>query len=331
VAGDDNCRRKIEIARDWRTQLPLPSLLDQPAGRHSSRVRLRSGPNRPLDANSERITVRIDSLDDFPFIKILRAESFLSGGEGQIEEVFRTCQSDVARDSFTRPVYAIYLISGDMSYDGGECLATAGDLLIFAEIGGLTRIASTKLRALLLIFPPSERPDMIADRSAAIFHISRDRLLPPLAHCLSFISSRFSSAHRLEYEQLYTAVRSLLPVAMVRRDRQIDPFARSLSLRLLQYVDRELRNPALDPVSVASHFGISVRYVHKLFAQQGLTAGAYIKAKRLEQVRFDLIAPANRQEKIAVIAKKWGFHDLSTFTRAFREKYGCKPSEARFT
>ena len=61
------------------------------------------------------------------------------------------------------------------------------------------------------------------------------------------------------------------------------------------------------------------------------TLGDYIKTKRLEQVHFDLTAPVSREQKIAVIAKKWGFADLSTFARAFKGKYGYKPSEAKFT
>ncbi len=288
------------------------------------------GRRQLLERKRRQTTARIEHLDEFPFIGMLHAESNLTGDVELLQDMFCKWTLDTAPACLSTSAYAFYLISGEISYGSSPCPATAGDLLVFSGDLRSASVAAVKLRALVLIIHDVERPDPIANQFAATVHISRNQLLAPLASCLAFIASSFSSASQFEYEMLYAAARDLLPIAIARSGRHAEPVARSLAPKLLQYVDRELRDPDLDPSKVAGHFGISVRYVHKLFAQQGLTLGAYIKTKRLEKVYFELAAPASREQKIANVAKHWGFNDLSTFARAFREKYGCKPSEARF-
>jgi AraC-like DNA-binding protein len=86
---------------------------------------------------------------------------------------------------------------------------------------------------------------------------------------------------------------------------------------------------ALSPRSAALSLGISVRYVHKLFAITGTTFSAHVLAKRLELVRRDLASVECRHQPIFGLAYRWGFNDISTFIRAFKKKYGCSPSEYR--
>jgi AraC-like DNA-binding protein len=45
--------------------------------------------------------------------------------------------------------------------------------------------------------------------------------------------------------------------------------------------------------------------------------------------RRDLADPALRHRPITDIAFAAGFNDLSHFSRAYRERYGCAPSDAR--
>jgi AraC-like DNA-binding protein len=52
----------------------------------------------------------------------------------------------------------------------------------------------------------------------------------------------------------------------------------NLLLRELQdFVDRHISDPDLSPGKAAEHFGISIRYVHKLFACTGTTFNAYVR------------------------------------------------------
>ncbi len=79
----------------------------------------------------------------------------------------------------------------------------------------------------------------------------------------------------------------------------------------------------------AEHFGISARYVHKLFAASSTTFSSYVVAKRLEHIRSDLLSPACRNQPISNLAYRWGFNDLSSFNRAFKSRFGCSPSRFR--
>jgi AraC-like DNA-binding protein len=43
----------------------------------------------------------------------------------------------------------------------------------------------------------------------------------------------------------------------------------------------------------------------------------------------DLVSSASRALPIFAIVYKWGFNDLSTFNRAFKNKFGRPPSRVR--
>ena len=83
----------------------------------------------------------------------------------------------------------------------------------------------------------------------------------------------------------------------------------------------------LSPKSVAEVFGIFERYVYRLFAQQGLRFGAQVRSRRLEGAAAEL--SRSSRTRIMDIAYKWGFADLSTFIKAFKQKFGCTPREFR--
>lgn len=106
--------------------------------------------------------------------------------------------------------------------------------------------------------------------------------------------------------------------------------ARAMLLeRVFQTIEMHLSNPELNIQQVASEHGISVRYLQKLFESVGESFGHYIKARRLERCRMDLLSPLHAQKSISEILFQWGFNDSSSFSRAFREQYGVSPREYR--
>lgn len=95
------------------------------------------------------------------------------------------------------------------------------------------------------------------------------------------------------------------------------------------FIDDNLRNRRLGPAMVASAFGISTRYLHKLFSAEPETLTRYIRRCRLEACRQTLIDPAAQSMSITEIALHWGFYDLSHMTRAFSSQFGASPSAFR--
>ena len=99
-------------------------------------------------------------------------------------------------------------------------------------------------------------------------------------------------------------------------------------LALLQaFVRANLSDRALTPASVASHFKISRRYLHKIFARSGMTFGDYLRQQRL--LRSRMLLREDPARAVASVARSAGFSSASSFSRAFRLAFGETPRAYR--
>lgn len=100
-------------------------------------------------------------------------------------------------------------------------------------------------------------------------------------------------------------------------------------VRVKIYVNDHLRVPGLSANQIASASGLSSRQINRLFESEGLSLMRYVLRRRLERCGMDLRSPVHMMRRVSDIAYDWGFNDLSHFNRAFRDFYGCSPSEWR--
>ncbi len=98
---------------------------------------------------------------------------------------------------------------------------------------------------------------------------------------------------------------------------------------LARWLEERLSEGQLDAARLATEHHLSVRYVRQIFAERGTTVTRFVRERRLEQVRADLVDPARAVQSIAAIARQWRFDDPSVFSRAFRAQYGQAPREYR--
>lgn len=98
-------------------------------------------------------------------------------------------------------------------------------------------------------------------------------------------------------------------------------------VRVKDHIMRNLGDPDLSPRTIAAVHFMSVRYLHKIFEQEGTTVAGWIRAQRLERCRRDLLRPRALETGVAVIARRWGFVSAAHFSRAFRDAYGMTPRE----
>lgn len=92
------------------------------------------------------------------------------------------------------------------------------------------------------------------------------------------------------------------------------------------YIEAHLADPGLDPASIARGAAVSVRSLYALFAARGETVARHVTRRRLERARSELErTPAT----VASVARRWGFADQGTFTRAFRRHFGVTPGSVR--
>ena len=101
-----------------------------------------------------------------------------------------------------------------------------------------------------------------------------------------------------------------------------------LTARLRAYVNENLYDRALSPESIAARHHISVRYLHKVFAGEGVTVSRWIQQRRLEEALRELSRRGGASRPaVAVVGKRWGFGNAAHFSRSFRAAYGISPSD----
>lgn len=99
--------------------------------------------------------------------------------------------------------------------------------------------------------------------------------------------------------------------------------------RICQTIEGLLGNPDLTPRRIADEHGVSLRYLQKLFALSGKTFSGYVRMRRLERCRADLLSPLYAELSITQICYRWGFNASAHFSRAFREQFGQSPRDYR--
>lgn len=96
----------------------------------------------------------------------------------------------------------------------------------------------------------------------------------------------------------------------------------------VRMIDQNLHDPTLDVAWLARSLGLSRSALYRLFETRGGVAH-FIRERRLIQSAMDLASPANRNRRVADVARRWGFNSHAVFTRAFQAHYGISPTEAR--
>ncbi len=128
-----------------------------------------------------------------------------------------------------------------------------------------------------------------------------------------------------------------LEVLATRLTRELDlhdwgrPEARrhALLTTVQAFIQRHLGDPRLSPAMIAAAHHISLRSLHQLFHDEGLTVAGWIRRRRLECCRRDLSDPALAPRPVAAIAARWGFTSPGDFSRTFRAVHGLPPAEYR--
>jgi AraC-like DNA-binding protein len=98
--------------------------------------------------------------------------------------------------------------------------------------------------------------------------------------------------------------------------------------RCEHFIRARLDNMRLTPQMIADGCGISLRYLHQIFEREGVTVCTHIRNQRLSMCDAMLRDP-NCRKSISEIAYQWGFGDQAQFSRNYRGRFGCTPSEAR--
>jgi AraC-like DNA-binding protein len=192
------------------------------------------------------------------------------------------------------------------------------------------------MRMMTFMFPPS----MLPLSRGALSRLTAVRI--PAGIGLGNVTSQFllQLARNIDHYSPAEAARlstAALEVLATRLARELDapnwgtPESRrhALLTTVQAFIHGQLGDPRLAPAMIAAAHHISLRTLHQLFHDAGLTVAGWIRQRRLECCRRDLADPALAGRPVAAIAARWGFSSAADFSRAFRAVHGLPPSEYR--
>jgi AraC family transcriptional activator of tynA and feaB len=256
----------------------------------------------------------------------LRFASFSSAGHDIVREARHVDRSDEDR----------YLISLQKS---GRCGMAQGDCELWLDPGEIAIIDGD--RPFRVRFPqPVSRFLAVVPRSTLDMRapwIRRNGI------CKIAASSPFSDLTRrhirqlandeaLDVRQAQTLTENLcnLLALATTTDTAGETVHAEAQVHAIQaYCRARLCDPNLSPSRVAGHFGISLRTLHLRFEAIEQSFGKWLLNCRLDQCRHALLDPGQDAHSISALAYRFGFGDLSHFSKSFKARFGHTPRDIR--
>lgn len=143
-------------------------------------------------------------------------------------------------------------------------------------------------------------------------------------------------ADRLTLTEQHTLAESLLELTAAMLRSEVDQeyelnHAKQSALfrRILEFMELNFTDCELTPEKIANANGISMRYLHSLFQQAGMTVSKWVWERRLKATREDLLDPSMNHMRVSEIAYRRGFNDPAHFSRAFKSRFEISPSKLR--
>jgi AraC-like DNA-binding protein len=192
------------------------------------------------------------------------------------------------------------------------------------------------MQAMTFMFPPSLLPlsrSQLRELTAVRFQASAG-LGDLTAQFLLQLARNVDHYSPAEAARLSTAALEVLATRLAHeldvRDWGTPEARRHALLTTVQaFIHQHLGDTGLSPAMIAAAHHISLRSLHQLFHDQGLTVAGWIRQRRLECCRRDLSDPALAPRPVAAIAARWGFSSAGDFSRAFRAVHGLPPAAYR--
>jgi AraC-like DNA-binding protein len=218
--------------------------------------------------------------------------------------------------------------------DNRETVLSPGDLAVYDTSRPYSLVFDEDFRSTILMFPQSLitlPPEMVGQLTAVRIPGAKGLGAIATGYLTQVVANldRFSgtTGARLGNTAL-DLIATVLTHELGLDETGSDPH-RTLLRQIHDYIDHHLASTDLDPNTIAAAHFISTRHLHGLFQEEGTTVSTWIRMRRLERCRRDLVDPALADRSVAAVAARWGFVDAAHFSRAFKAAFDQSPSEFR--
>ena len=225
--------------------------------------------------------------------------------------------------------------NGLLVQDNREAVLQPGDLAIYDTNRPYSLVFDDDFRNLVIMFPQHmvDLPvDAIAQLTAVRMSGREEGLTGMIVPFLAQMANNLDHVSGTAGVRLTRSAVDLVTTVLAHQldlDRGTGNGHRALAQRIRQYIDTNLASVDLGPTQIAAAHFISTRHLHSVFHEQGTTVSSWIRERRLERCRRDLLDVLLADRPVAAIAARWGFVDAAHFSRVFRAAYGISPSELR--
>jgi len=224
---------------------------------------------------------------------------------------------------------AVFQVGGrsTVSHNGQTVQLAEGDVVLVDKARPVSYVADSEgAHVLCLQFPRRPLISNLGFEPQGASHkrggTPAGRLLYELAlHALKRDEATFSPADSYMQLAVYDLVGALFVPDSWAGSRPSD----KLFARIHGIVRDRFADPDFGPRELAADAGISLRYVHKLFAERESSCLEFIYSLRVDHAAHLLNRRSGKAWPLSEIAYASGFRDYTHFARKFRRRFGHSP------